>query len=79
VLDDGDQRVVAAHEAGPVPADAEVRVQAEPDVPADPAVQVGEVHVPRLVPERLGPGLVAVFVLTGDDVIGGHLGSSLQG
>jgi hypothetical protein len=64
VVDQGHQPPVLADEEGVVPADPEVGVEAETDPTAEAAVGGGEVEVPRLVPQRLGPRLVPPFVVT---------------
>ena len=50
------RRPLGAAHHGVVPARLQVRVQPDPDPPADRAVGRAEVEVPRLAPQLLGPG-----------------------
>ena len=62
LIDHGHQRAPRPHHAGPVPDDPEVRVATDAHVAAQAGVVAHEVHVVRLVPQRLGAGGMGVLV-----------------
>ena len=63
VVAHGHERAALSDQIGPVPGAPLVGEQPEAHVATEGAVGVGEVEVPRLAPQRLGTGLVALLVV----------------